>query len=163
MLDELLVTREVIAVIARRSARDITRYAQYNFDPLRLEVFDDTTVQILRSRLESWLNRNHRRGRNEELLIGRKAIAARAHKSPRRAFSASQRSANPLPVQVEKDGLVWSFVSAVDDWVRSETCPYHAHRLERMRVVARNRPPERRWQRPDGLPTIKDRFGGKRS
>lgn len=148
MGDELLVGAADIAAAVRREPKEILRWADpAGWDPLRLNVYDGDRVQILRSRLEAWRRRNLLGGEGEVVLLGWDRIAARAHKSRRAAIAASQRAADPLPVQREKDGTIWAYASAIDDWVYARTWTFAAHRLALTARTGESRDPKRRKRR----------------
>lgn len=131
MADTLLVGLADISEASGHAPQQLLGWADPNgWDPLRLQVYDGDRVQIRAAKLQSWLARNHRGGAGELVLRGWKTIASRAHKSPRSAVAASQRSSDPLPVQKdERTGEVWAYASAIDDWVEARTWTYAAHRV----------------------------------
>lgn len=148
MLDELLVGWADIAAALRcdeRLAR--LRANPIGFDPLPVAVYGDRP-EILRSRLERWRRRNMTDGSGEERVYRMPAIARRAQMSVRAAFAASASLVAPLPVQREPDGTVWSYASAIDDYVRARTWSYLARWLIGSKLVATGKArfrKRRRW------------------
>lgn len=137
MLDELLVGWADIAAALRRDERLVRTWADpVGFDPIPVSVYGERP-EILRSRLERWRIRNLTDGASEERVYRMPAIARRAQMSVRAAHAAAAALVAPLPVQREPDGTIWSYASAIDDYVRARTWSYLAHRLLASRLATR--------------------------